>query len=189
MYLHLELKTMSTERLTEAVARLNYLHTLMSGTPGFVDAQICEYLGNPGQYLVVRTWVDQASHHAYRQSDASKEFAASRPAHFIYDNLAVQEWLTFAETPGVAIGGYVVRELHDVTNWQVFAASQGHRGPSGSRTFRMLAKEGADDTQALVLQRWPGRDPYAASLEGVAKSEAALIECYAVVDEVLPQTL
>ena len=79
MYLHLELKTMATERLGVAVARLNYLHTLMSKTPGFVDAQICEFLGNPGQYLVTRTWQDQASHQAYRQSDASKEFAASRP--------------------------------------------------------------------------------------------------------------
>jgi quinol monooxygenase YgiN len=186
MYLHLELKTMATERLSEAVARLNYLHTLMSGTPGFVDAQICEYLGNPGQYLVTRTWADQASHQAYRQSEASKTFAASRPSHFIYDNLAVQEWLTVAETRGTAAGAYVVRELHDVTNWESFAASMQNRGPAGSRAFRMLAKDGADDTKALVLQRWPNRDAYVVSLEGAPKSDAALIECYAVVDEVRP---
>lgn len=183
MYLHLELKTMATERLAEAVTRLNYLHTLMSQTPGFVDAQICEFLGNPGQYLVIRTWQDQASHQVYRQSEASKTFAASRPAHFIYDNLAVQEWLTVAETPGVAAGDYIVRELHDVTNWESFAASQANRGPVGSRAFRMPAKDGADDTQSLVIQRWPGRDAYVTSLEGVDRT-AALVECYHVVDEV-----
>ena len=185
MYLHLELKTMATERLGVAVARLNYLHTLMSRTPGFVDAQICEFLGNPGQYLVVRTWQDQASHQAYRQSDASKQFAASRPAEFIYDNLAVQEWLVVAQTPGVASGDYVVRELHDVTDWQSFAASQANRGPAGRSRFACWSKDGSDDTQALVLQRWPGRDAYAASLEG-AECTAALVECYRVVDEVRP---
>jgi hypothetical protein len=56
-------------------------------------------------------------------------------------------------------------------------------GPPGTRTYRMLAKDGADDTQALVLQRWPGRDAYVASLEG-AERTAALVECYGVVDEV-----
>jgi hypothetical protein len=95
----------------------------------------------------------------------------------------VQEWLTVAETPGVAAGDYLVRELHDVTNWEAFAASQANRGPAGSRAFRMLAKDGADDTQSLVLQRWPGRDAYVASLEGVDR-RTALVECYRVVDEV-----
>jgi hypothetical protein len=48
----------------------------------------------------------------------------------------------------------------------------------------MLAKDGADDTQSLVIQRWPGgRDAYVASLEGVDRT-AALVECYRVVDEV-----
>jgi hypothetical protein len=180
MYLHLELKTMATQRLDEAVARLHYLHTLMAQTPGFLEAQVCEYLGNPAQYLVIRSWLGQA----YRASDASKTFAASRPAHFIYDNLAVQEWLTVAETPGTPAGDYVVRELHDVTNWESFTASMANRGPAGSRAYRLLAKDGADDAQSLVIQRWANRDAYAASLEGVEAEAPALVECYRVVDEV-----
>jgi heme-degrading monooxygenase HmoA len=194
MYLHLELKTMSTERLTEAVARLHYLHSMMAASPGFVEAQICEYLGNPGQYLVIRTWLDEASHRGYRASDASKVFAASRPAHFIYDNLAVQEWDCLLDAPGKATGDYIVRELKtiDPNAWQaevgareeINAEALQAGGVESLRLYRMLANEKADNTQALILNRWSGRDAYVGYLEGRERPAADVVESYQVVDEI-----
>ncbi len=194
MYLHLELKTMSTERLTEAVARLHYLHSLMAASPGFVEAQICEYLGNPGQYLVVRTWQDEASHRGYRASDASKVFAASRPAHFIYDNLAVQEWDCLLDVPGKTTGDYIERQLKtiDPAAWQeeISAREQINNdalkagGVQSLRLYRMLANDKADNTQALILNRWSDRTAYVSYLGGRERPAADLIESYQVVDEI-----
>ena len=91
------------------MARLRYLHSLMSKTEGFVEAQVWEFLGNPAQNLVVRTWTEEAAHKAYRASDASKEFAASRPSHFIYENYAVEEWDCVIDTTGAGpVGDYLV---------------------------------------------------------------------------------
>ncbi|HLF78001.1 MAG TPA: antibiotic biosynthesis monooxygenase [Dehalococcoidia bacterium] len=196
MYLHLELKTMATDRLQEAVARLHYLHSLMAKSPGFAEAQICEFLGNPGQYLVVRTWTEGAAHAAYRQSQAAKEFAASRPAGFIYDNLAVQEWQCVLEARGGAAGDYVVRRLLSIDSggWppllaereQENAAQLKAGGVNAVRTYRMLPGEKADDTQVLTLDRWAGRESYSNYLATVPVPGSGLTECYQVVDEVLP---
>ena len=205
MYLHLELKTMATDRLAEAVQRLHLLHTLMAAAPGFVSAQICEYLGNPGQYLVVRTWTEGSAHAAFRQTAPARDFAGSRPAGFIYDNLAVQEWQCLLETPGPAVGDYVVRQLQTIepADWPAFVTER-RRYDSGAlasggvtnlRTFRMLANEKADDTQAFFLERWVDRPAYLRFLESPQLAEyrqnasfggPGLTECYHIEDEVLP---
>jgi quinol monooxygenase YgiN len=205
MYLHLELKTMATNRLAEAVERLHLLHSLMATAPGFVSAQICQYLGNPGRYLVVRTWTDGSAHAAFRQTAPAREFAASRPAGFIYDNLAVQEWQRVLDTPGTTDGDYLVRRLHSIepAGWEAFVSERRQLdavalrsgGVAGLRTFRMLANEKADDTKAFILERWASRDAYLRFLESPHLAEfqrqarfdgSELIECYQIEDEVLP---
>ena len=204
MYLHLELKTMATDRLGEAVQRLHYLHTLMAAAPGFVNSQICEYLGNPGQYLIVRTWTEGSAHAAFRQTAPARDFAGSRPAGFIYDNLAVQEWQCVLETPGAAAGDYVVRQLYSIESavWPAFVAERRRHdsaalasgGVTSLRTFRMVANEKADDTQAFVLDRWADRAAYVRFLASPQLAEyrqkarfsgSGLTECYHIEDEVL----
>jgi heme-degrading monooxygenase HmoA len=179
VYLHLELKTMATDRLDEAVARLHYLHSLMSTVDGFLDAQICEFLGNPAQYLVTRAWTDQQSHTVgYRQSSAAKEFAASRPEGFIYDNQAVEEWETVLDTSTGMPGPYVVRKLD---------ASPSDPGAEGLTSLRQYRRLGVEDARSLVIERWESRDAYVAYLQTLGPGqEAGLVECYQVVDEVRP---
>ena len=168
---------MATDRLDEAVARLHYLHTLMSSVDGFLDAQICEYLGNPAQYLVIRAWKDQQSHTVgYRQSQAAKEFAASRPEGFIYDNQAVEEWDAVVDTSNGTPGDYVVRKLD---------AASSAAGAPGLTSFRSYKRLGAEDTRTLTIERWQSRDAYVAYLQTLGPGqETGLVECYAVVDEV-----
>jgi len=179
VYLHLELKTMATDRLDEAVARLHYLHTLMSTVDGFLDAQICEYLGNPAQYLVIRAWRDQQSHTVgYRQSQAAKDFAASRPQGFIYDNQAVEEWEAAVDSFNGTPGPYVVRKLD---------AAPTAAGAAGLTSLRVYKRLGAEDARTLIIERWMSRDAYVAYLQTLPPGqETGLVECYAVLDEVRP---
>ena len=205
MYLHLELKTMAISRLDEAVARLHYLHTLMAATQGFEHAEVCEYLGNPAQYLVVRTWRDRRAHMDYRASQAAKDFAASRPPGFIYDNLAVQEWDCLLDTVGAGKGGYLVRRLEPVGDsaWDAYVEQQAKRhgwaarlGSAASlRTYRMLPNESGFDARALSLETWADRASYVAFLQSTPglddRAEGpgdinVTVECYRVVDEVSP---
>jgi len=196
MYLHLELKRMATDRLQEAVERLHYLHSLMSQTPGFLDAQIWEYLGNPAQYLVVRAWTEGAAHAAYRASDLSKTFAASRPAHFIYENYAVEEWDCLLETAGSGAGDYLVwlRQSIDPSAQEVLlaarkreeAAAVASGGVGSLRTSRMLPNDKADPSRLMSLQRWSGRDAYGAYLSTVPTTDVrpeGLVEAYKLIDE------
>lgn len=192
---------MAVDRLTESIDRLHYLHTLMAAAPGFGEAQISEYLGNPGQYLIVRTWSDALAHAAFRQTDAARNFALSRPSGFIYANLAVQEGECVVDTPGPATGKYLVRRVDrlEPAGWDVYvaertlddAAALQSGGVDALRTYRLLVKEATYDSQALILQRWVDRDSYVrymsssdTSLATSAKTEIA--ECYQIVDEVMP---
>ena len=206
MYLHLELKAVPVERRSEAIERLGRLHGLMAECPGFQEAQIWGYLGNPGQYLIVRTWDTMEDHKAYRASDASKEFAASRPATLPWENQAVQEWDELVRSAGKSKGDYLVRYLDNVGAGSDDAYLDSRRGHDALnvkaggvvdvRTYRPIS--GVDDvTEALVLERRHDRAGYDAFLESAPSNDyeanlaptlytTALVECYELVQEVLP---
>ena len=206
MYLHLELKAIPVTRRSEAIERLGKLHGLMSQCSGFREAQIWGYLGAPGQYLVVRTWDSMEDHKAYRASDASKAFAASRPDVLPWENQAVQEWDELLRSVGDAKGDFLVHSLHKVraSGWGQYGESRRQRdaldigagGVVDIRAYEPLT--GVDDMQeALVLERRTDRAGYDAFLESAASADyeagvehglytTHLVECYALVAEVLP---
>src|SRR5687767_219393 len=96
MYLHLELKTVPGDLRDQAVDRLARLHRLMSESGGFMSAQIWADVSETLEYMVTRAWVDAAAHAAYRASDAAKAFAANRPPVPLWENTAVQEWVSLS---------------------------------------------------------------------------------------------
>lgn len=203
MYLHLELKQVPHDRLTEAIDRLSRLHALMAQNQGFVEAQTYRYLGSPGQYLVVRTWRDADAHKAYRASPEAVAFGVGRSAVMPYVNLVVQHWDEMARTAGEAKGDFLVRTLHKVGagSNDAFLESRRRRdalivkagGVVDVRTYRPLS--GVDDEQAaLVLERRTDRVGYDAYLETSASADyeagvaptlytTELVECYEVVQE------
>ncbi len=207
MHLHLELKAVPNERLTEGIERLNALHNLMAQTPGFNEAQIWRYLGAPGQYLIVRTWQDAEAHQAYRDTPGAKAFSIGRPAVMPYKNLVVQHWDEVGRFPGDASGNFLVRSLHIVgagsddayldSRRQRDALARVAGGVVDVRTYRPIS--GVDDvTEALVLERRTDRAGYDALLESAASNDyeagvtptlytTELIECYQLVQEVLPR--
>jgi heme-degrading monooxygenase HmoA len=204
MYLHLELKHVPSNRQTEAIERLSRLHGLMAASPGFQDAQICAYLGNPSLYLVVRSWQDAAAHATYRASEAAREFAQDRPAVLPWENAAVQEWEAILTLHGQSSGDYLVRTLYSVAQgrWQTFVEDRGRHDSRQSeaagfvcgRSYRPL-KSGEDTPgEVLVLERYADRESYNRYLESPERAEyerrmdptigpLQLVECYAVVAE------
>ncbi len=205
-YLHLELKAVPLDRHTAMIARLTQLHGLMSQAPGFVDAQISRYLGNPTQYLITRTWADAAVHAAYRQSDVQKAFAAN-PAVGLWQNLLVQEWEDVQAAPGSSSGGFVVRSLYQLPDggWEGFLATRrgfdraalASGGVQHLKTYRRLDRSGDGAHEALLLRRWTGRAAYDAYLEHADRAAAVaaagpdavqptVTECYELVLEHLP---
>ena len=206
MYLHLELKAIPVERLTEAIERLYDMHTLMSQSSGFHEAQIWRYLGAPGQYLIVRTWQDHQAHEVYRETPAAKSFSIGRASPMPYKNLVVQHWDEVVRSPGVASGDFLVRSLHNVgagcddayldSRRQRDALATKAGGEVDVRTYRPIS--GVDDvTEALVLERRHDRAGYDAFLESQPSADyeanraatlytSQLVECYELVQEVLP---
>ncbi len=198
MYLHSELKVVPITRQTEAIARLNFLHSLMARTPGFIDAQICQFLGSPSGYWVQRAFENAAAHAAYRASDDAKEFTKVRPVG-LYENLLVQEW-ECENDGGPAGGGFLVRETLQVGagGWGAYGPVLKGLKPAGGtlRGWRNIDKAPKDAGNALLLTRWPDRAAYNAYLESqqypadrdrtATVAAPLVVECYAVVDEVKP---
>lgn len=79
MYLHHELREVAPNRQSEALTRISELHHLMQGSPGFVRSLACRYLGSLTQYAWLRTWTSSEAHLAFRQTEAAKRFAQTRP--------------------------------------------------------------------------------------------------------------
>ena len=206
MHLHLELKSVPNDRLTEAIERLDQLHQLMAQSPGFIEAQIYRYLGTPGQYLVVRTWRDPDAHQEYRATPEAKKFGVGRSTVMPYKNLAVQHWDEVVRSLGSGNGEFLVRSLHNVGigNDRAYLASRHQRdalvleagGVMDVRTYRPIS--GVDSlSQALVLERRRDRAGYDAYTESAASIDyesgvadtvytTELIECYQLIQEVLP---
>ena len=204
MYLHLELKAIPVTRRTEALNRLGKLHGLMSQCSGFQEAQIWGYLGKPGQYLIVRTWDTMEDHKAYRASDASKAFAASRPDVLPWENYAVQEWDEVVRSVGNGVGDFLIRTLQNVGAGSDAAYLDSRRqrdalnlklgGVVDVRTYQPLT--GVDDpAEAMVLERRADRAGYDTFLETSASEDyeagvaptlytTQLVECYELVAEI-----
>ena len=206
MYLHLELKSVPNDRLTEAIERLNQLHQLMARSPGFIEAQTYRYLGTPGQYLIVRTWLDSRAHQEYRATPEAKDFGIGRPSVMPYKNLAVQHWDEVMRSLGSGVGEFLVRSFHNVGagNDRAYLASRHQQdalalkvgGVVDVRTYRPIS--GVDSLSgALILERRRDRASFDAYMESVASNHYGLgvddtvyttefIECYQLIQEVLP---
>ena len=200
MYLQLEVKTIANGQLSEALQWLSQLHGLMTRNEGFIDARSSQFLGNPGQYLVGRTWLNAEAHQAYR---ATPEAIAFTGGPMPYKNLLVQRWDELMCSIGDAQGNFLVRTIHKIRSgsWDEYlenrrrydTLSLREGGVVDVRTYRLLAS-GSGGTEALVLERRHSRDGYDRLLEssdyieyekalspGLYSTE--LTECYEVIQE------
>ena len=116
------------------------LHTLMSRSDGFLCAQIWSDVSDPLEHMVTRAWVDAAAHAAYRASEAARAFAALRPPAPLWENTAVQEWLSSEKVNNLGSGEFLARMIDPAESRSpnatpgagVLAGGASHRAASGT---------------------------------------------------------
>jgi heme-degrading monooxygenase HmoA len=174
MYVHLELKTIPGELRDQAVDRLSRLHHLMSESNGFVSAHIWADVSDPLEYMVTRAWVDASAHAAYRASVAAKEFAANRPSVPLWENTAVQEWVSMTPIDSLASGDFLVRLVDTLES-----TSPGIPYDPLAR-FRALNHLEAGD-RTMTLWRFSGRS----KLEPMGPGHTLALRGYELISEII----
>jgi heme-degrading monooxygenase HmoA len=171
MYLLQEILHFGTGRNSEAIKRLNWIHSVMQPNPGFVAAQICSYLGNSSRHLILRMWEDKESFTAFRATDGGQSYSKNRPEG-IYEGQPVgREWEDIIDTPGDAKGNFLIRGIFDITEgrWDDYTTlrksqDEVHKQTGGlqySRNFKQLDEE----NQALMLIRKTSREDHLKYME------------------------
>jgi heme-degrading monooxygenase HmoA len=171
MYLLQEILHFGTGRNSEAIKRLNWIHSLMQPNPGFVAAQICSYLGNSSRHLILRMWEDKDAFTTFRATPDGQGYAKNRPEG-IYEGQPVgREWEDIIDTPGTAKGNFLIRGVFDITEgrWDDYTAlrkgqDEVHKEMGGlqySRNFKQLDEENS----ALMLIRKTSREDHLKYME------------------------
>jgi len=202
MYLLQEILHFGTGRNSEAVKRLNWIHSLMQPNPGFVCAQICCYLGNSSRHIILRMWEDKASFQAFRATPEGSSYAKNRPEG-IYESQPVgREWEDIIDTPGTEKGNFMVRGVFDIAEgrWDDYITlrkgqDKVHQATGGlqySRNFRQIDEENS----ALMLIRKTNREDHLKYMESHLLAELRTTgpqgtftakgnEYYEIIDEVM----
>jgi heme-degrading monooxygenase HmoA len=207
MYALQEVLRVSNSRQTEAIKRLQWIHSLMKPQPGFVRAQVSRFLGNPTDYLILRVWDSAGDWARFRETPDGANYPKSRPEG-LYEGLPVgRNWELAIDSPGSGPGSYLVRSIYKVADGRgdEFVENRLRHdklalevaGTAGLQTFRCTDDDAENRDTFLVLGRRTGRDAYNAYLEskqaaeyragntrGLYRTQAT--ECYEIVDEITP---
>jgi hypothetical protein len=108
-------------RQSEALKRLDWIHSQMAKHPGSAGMIVAKYLGNPFDFLILRQWQDRASYDDFMGSPAG-QFPLSKPPN-IYESLDVgHNWEEVLFTPGNATGDFLWRNGYRVEQdrWDEF---------------------------------------------------------------------
>lgn len=207
MYLSQELLRVTNSRQTEAVRRLQWIHSLMRPQPGFVRAEVARYLGNPTDYLVLRMWESQAAWNAFRQTEEGANYPKSRPEG-LYEGVPVgRNWELALDSPGGVPGTFLVRSVYRPAEGRSADFVENRRrhdrlalqvpNQSGLTTWRCTDTEEPGAGTYLVLAKRVDRDAYNQYLESPQAAEyrkgnerglyrTLETQCYEVVDVVTP---
>ena len=176
MYLLQEILHFGTGRNTEAVKRLNWIHSLMQPNPGFVAAQICSYLGNSSRHLILRMWEDKISFEAFRATPDS-DYAKSRPEGIYKPEPVGREWVDIIDSYGTEKGNFLMRGVYEIPvgRWDDYitlrkSQDQLHQQTDGLqyiRNFRQLH----EDNSALLLIRKTSREDHMKYMESPLLTE------------------
>jgi heme-degrading monooxygenase HmoA len=207
MFLLQEILRVRNTRQTEAITRLNWIHSLMKPHPGFMRGAVARFLGNPTDYLILRMWDSGDAYRAFRQTEDGQNYPKSRPEG-LYEAVPVgREWELRIDSPGSVPGDYMVRSIYRVTPENASEFIENRRrhdalalqvaGTASLQTFQCLDKDSEHSDTFLCLARRTDRDAYNAYLESSQSAEyragnrrglysTVSTECYEVVDEVTP---
>ena len=205
MYLMQEILQVANGRNTEAVKRLQWIHSLMQPQPGFVCAQIAQYLGNSMRHLVLRMWEDREAFDAFRATPEGAGYPQSRPEGLYEGQPCGRDWRLLQESTGRAVGNFLIRSEFDVSHdrWDDYltirkAQDRIHREAGGFQ-YAWNFKELGEGDGALLLVRKTGREAHMVYVESMLKSQLRdtsptgvstprgdYMEYYEIIDETTP---
>src|SRR4051812_40843711 len=114
MYLLQELMKVTNSRQTEAVKRLEWIHSLMQPAPGFSGAQVFRFLGNASDYMILLRWESQGAWEAFRATPEGANYPKNRPEG-LYEPIPTEyNWDLVIDSQGSPGGDYVTRSLYAV---------------------------------------------------------------------------
>ena len=177
MYLMQEILHVANGKNQEAVKRLNWIHSLMQPQPGFLGAQIAQYLGNSMRHLVLRMWDDKASWEAFRATPEGSSYPKSRPEGLYEQQPCGRDWRLLQESTGLASGNFLIRAEFtvDPERWDDYltirkAQDRIHREAGGFQ-YAWNFKEIAEGDAALLLVRKTGREDHMVYVESLLKAQ------------------
>jgi heme-degrading monooxygenase HmoA len=121
MYLVNEILVFAPGRHKEAIDRLEYIHGLMAGAPGFRVGLVGKYLGGATRHTVLRFWEDEAAYQAFR-AGPNGNYGRNRPEGLYTNEPVVPAWNEVVEVPGDAQGAFLVKVQRDVPEdaWEAY---------------------------------------------------------------------
>ena len=177
----------------------------MQPQPGFVGAQVCQYLGNSMRHLILRMWEDKESFTAFRATPEGSGYSKDRPPGLYEGQACGREWRLLQESNGLAEGNFLIRCEFDVVDgrWDDYltvkkAQDRIHREAGGLQYARNYQQIDAENG-ALLLVRKTSRDFHMRYVESLLKSQLRdtgpqgasttrgdYMEYYEVISEVTP---
>lgn len=96
MFLLNEILVFTPGRRQEGFDRLAYIHSLMAPSPGFRQAIVARYLGDPQTHTVLRFWDSLEAYHGFR-AGPNGNYGRNRPEGLYTNQPVIPQWLSFAE--------------------------------------------------------------------------------------------
>jgi heme-degrading monooxygenase HmoA len=146
----------------------------MAQLPGFIEAQVCKYLGNSAEYLAIRRWESHEAFEGWGKSPQREQYAAARPSGLYTDQPAFLHLEEVLETRGDAGGTFLGCNYFSVDpdRWDEFIdLRRKHDGAytsGGGVVYLRLHRDTQDPARAVFLFRCAGRE----AQERITESEA-----------------
>jgi heme-degrading monooxygenase HmoA len=161
MFLVNEILVFSPGRRQEGEDRLAWIHSLMAPNPGFKQALVAKYLGDPFRNTVLRFWDNIEAYQKFRETPDGN-YGRNRPEGLYTNERVVPQWDSIHETEGSAQGDFLVKVHREVpeNGWDSFTQAIKVAEPALKSNGVVYARHfrARDQNQALTVARFQSRE-------------------------------
>ena len=125
MFLLNEILVFSPGRRQEGFDRLSYIHGLMAPSPGFRQAIVARYLGDPQTHTVLRYWDSAEAFQEFR-AGPNGNYGRNRPEGLYTNHPVIPQWQSFAECENPPDDGSLLIKVERPVSAAQWAAYQAY---------------------------------------------------------------
>ncbi len=169
MFVLNEILVFSPGRRQEALDRLAWIHGLMAAQPGFREAIVARYLGDPARHTIMRFWDDEDIFQTFR-AGPDGNYGRGRPEGLYVNERVATPLIGLAETAGSAKGDVLVKVQRDLAAgaWEAFLAVQKKMLSLGEQLPGLVwarSLRARDEDVSIAVTRLRSREDAAAMLD------------------------